>query len=226
MLIYKYTSSDAGKLIIENGSFRFSQIEILNDPFEVKPSFSLFKKSIKESVRNNPKMEADFKDKSYIERESIIQRTVQPTIDEAERNFGSFLVLSLTKKKENLLMWSHYADSHRGLVIGFDYDNPFFHQTKSPSITIARDVKYSNKRPVLFDYRELLAGEVLMEDYREYFLIKSLWWEYEEQVRMLTDITALKSVGKDRNNIDIYLLDFPKECLKKNNFRKSDEIRR
>ena len=47
MLVYKYTSSDAGKLIIENGSVRFSPIEVLNDPFEINPALALFKTSIR-----------------------------------------------------------------------------------------------------------------------------------------------------------------------------------
>jgi len=33
-----------------------------------------------------------------------------------------FGIFSLSKSKNNLLMWSHYADSHKGYCIGFDHE--------------------------------------------------------------------------------------------------------
>ncbi|MGN7986242.1 DUF2971 domain-containing protein [Pedobacter sp. 22226] len=35
---------------------------------------------------------------------------------------ASFGLLSLTSKADNLLMWAHYANSHRGFCVGFDRD--------------------------------------------------------------------------------------------------------
>ena len=37
-----------------------------------------------------------------------------------EDNAKNFGILSLTSKKDHLLMWSHYADSHKGFCVGFD----------------------------------------------------------------------------------------------------------
>lgn len=37
-----------------------------------------------------------------------------------EDNAKNFGILCLTSKRDNLLMWSHYADSHRGFCVGFD----------------------------------------------------------------------------------------------------------
>ena len=215
MLVYKYTSASAGKLIIENTSLRFSQIEVLNDPFEINPSLNLFKKSLKDLIRKYFESRTDdFKKLSFIEKESLIQKTAQPAIDTTIRNFKDYLILSLTKNEHNLLMWSHYADSHHGMVIGFDYDNYFFHQDGTHEISRCYDVKYSNKRPALFDYSKLQTGEVLIEDYRDYFLTKSNWWKYEEEIRIFASVRAATKVKKVVGGLDIYLFNFPRECLK------------
>jgi hypothetical protein len=111
-------------------------------------------------------------------------------------------------------MWSHYADSHKGVVIGFDHDNQFFHQTAHPQITCAYDVKYSDKRPEFFDFVNFWKMNISVDDYRIMLLTKSLHWEKEEEVRMFASPLAGKNVGKDKDNFDIYLFDFPKECIK------------
>ncbi len=41
-------------------------------------------------------------------------------------------ILSLTKKRENLVMWAHYALSHQGFVIAFDSQNAFFSSPARP----------------------------------------------------------------------------------------------
>jgi hypothetical protein len=188
----------------------------LNDPFELKPSFASYKKSIKDYVRNEFKLRAvDFDKLSYIEQESKIQKLISPSIDKMAESLKEFLILSLTKKEENLLMWSHYADSHRGLVIGFDYDNSFFHPTIDFKLSKPFEVKYSNNRPMFFNYDKIRARNAPFEDIRILLTTKSLWWEYEEEIRMFANPKATNSVGKDNYGFDIYLVNFPTECLKK-----------
>lgn len=41
-------------------------------------------------------------------------------------DFQDVGVLSFSEDNTNPLMWSHYADEHRGIVIEFDYDKPLF----------------------------------------------------------------------------------------------------
>ena len=43
------------------------------------------------------------------------------TLEHAPNVIG---VLSLSEKRDNLLMWAHYAAQHTGFVIGFDSENP------------------------------------------------------------------------------------------------------
>ena len=45
-------------------------------------------------------------------------------------------------------MWSHYADSHSGLVIGYEVDIPFFTSSEHNIVTIHDgDVVYSTSQP-------------------------------------------------------------------------------
>ncbi|MDQ6786886.1 MAG: DUF2971 domain-containing protein [Acidobacteriota bacterium] len=215
MLIYKYTSSFAGKLIVENGSIRFSQVEVLNDPFELAPSLDKFKSTIKNFVRNTQEFKDNTKNMTFIEKEASIQRIVQPSIDEILKQTKESVVLSLTKTPDNPLMWSHYADSHKGVVIGFDYDNYFFHQTEHPQITCSYDVNYSDVRPEFFDFVNFWNMNVSVDDYRNMLLTKSIEWKYEEEVRMFAHPTAATNKKQGKDGFDIYLFDFPKECLKK-----------
>lgn len=43
-----------------------------------------------------------------------------------QAKLGRLGILSLSENWDNILMWSHYADSHRGLVIGLDTRHRFF----------------------------------------------------------------------------------------------------
>ncbi|WP_214826490.1 DUF2971 domain-containing protein [Chryseobacterium sp. ISL-6] len=43
-------------------------------------------------------------------------------VENVNRNFG---IYSLTTKNSNLLMWSHYGNSHKGFCIGFNTEKLF-----------------------------------------------------------------------------------------------------
>lgn len=81
--------------VIESNSIGFSCIEDLNDPFE--GAALCFADETGEE--------------SHLAHNAFISRL--------SRNFG---VLSLTRNPLNALMWSHYGDDHRGVVLGFDVD--------------------------------------------------------------------------------------------------------
>lgn len=45
----------------------------------------------------------------------------------AQSTLGSkYGILCLAEAPDNLLMWAHYADCHRGFVVQFDDTHPFF----------------------------------------------------------------------------------------------------
>ena len=65
-----------------------------------------------------------------------------------------FGLLCFTKHWRNPVLWSHYADTHRGLCLGFEVDD-----------TVSVRVRYTAKRKTIkwpFQMSEDFAREVLM----------------------------------------------------------------
>ena len=91
------------RVFFDNFLIRASQRVSLNDPFEVLPS----KKWL---------------EKAYFERyEKDSEKDFDNLVKEMTRmNLNNMGMISLTEKSNNLLMWSHYADEHRGMVIEID----------------------------------------------------------------------------------------------------------
>ncbi|WEF10318.1 DUF2971 domain-containing protein [Pectobacterium actinidiae] len=93
--------------------------------------------------------------------------------------FVSFTrVLCLSEKNDNLLMWGHYADSHRGFVLEFDVNHSFFSQrrTQKDDFGYLRKVNYKKDIDIL----DPVSGNL-----SHHFLSKSQDWEYESEWRML-----------------------------------------
>lgn len=108
-------------------------------------------------------------------------------------------ICCFSKVKNNLLMWSHYAESHKGVVLGFDFDilKRMWHQFE--------DVNYQNE-PYLFDIKDInssLDNTVLR---------KSTDWEYEKEVRFIMERT--KNVAFNKNALTE--INFGTGCSKRN----------
>ena len=61
----------------------------------------------------------DFKTESHVE-DYLKRMLAQRIKDELDNELGSKGVLSLSEQWNSVLMWSHYADNHRGMCIEFD----------------------------------------------------------------------------------------------------------
>jgi len=128
--------------------------------------------------------------------------------EKANNNFGIFC---LTEKNDNLIMWSHYADSHRGFLIGFDSSHPFFDQktSKSDTIRALKPIIYSNKRLPLTLLNENGSEEAAAEELiSKFFYTKSTHWEAEREWRM---ILPLKDASKIVN--EFYLFNVPPSAI-------------
>ena len=84
-------------------------------------------------------------------------------------------VICLSGKNDNLLMWAHYADNHRGFCIGFDF-------SKAPIPLDVSSVTYSNDRPEL-DTEAMMKGLPQEDRARRVIFTKSKDWEYEDEFR-------------------------------------------
>ena len=167
----------------------------LNDPFECRPHFNwqnnpekiqkihnhLTKVAIE---RGHSKKSAKKLITQNIKKPGFIKDTISSSI---LRTFGEIRICSFTTKKENLLFWSHYADSHRGFCIEFD-------ATKMP-IAYAFKVHYQEDYPKVEYPRPTDARGFKPA------LIKSTSWEYEEEFRTIFVPVATKQPPNDGDSL-------------------------
>ncbi|HXQ37613.1 MAG TPA: DUF2971 domain-containing protein [Anaerolineales bacterium] len=114
-------------------------------------------------------------------------------------------LLSLSEIADNELMWAHYADSHRGLVLGFDEKHTFFNRrrTENDEFYFVRKVRYSDDPPVSL---ATIDGDALL-------ITKGTRWSYEREWRMLVplrDATRSVPIASDT----VHLFAFPPDALR------------
>lgn len=106
-----------------------------------------------------------------------IEKTILKSIREARKNqFDKVGVTCFSKNNSNLLMWSHYADSHKGICLEFD-------STLEP-FSKSFEVIYDSNIPVI-ESDLLFQEEHSLESFRKLLSFKSKDWEHEEEVRLL-----------------------------------------
>lgn len=91
-------------------------------------------------------------------------------------------VLCLSQNSNQPLMWAHYAESHRGLMLEFDTVHPTFNRKRSAGDEFGRlrPVSYSKVRPEMT--MQTLDGEKAFEVFA---LTKADQWSYEEEIRLI-----------------------------------------
>ncbi|KZN14449.1 hypothetical protein OA79_06210 [Marinomonas sp. TW1] len=111
-------------------------------------------------------------------------------------------VISLTESPDNLLMWSHYAEDHQGIVIELDIDqlDPFqlfnVAHIATSSDAMFDKVNYRKKRP----YDGSFLATSVQEIAKYYYLTKSDEWMYEKEWRYIIPFTSANRVYVDTKN--------------------------
>lgn len=173
MKLYKYMTPTTGQSFLKEPLLRITPRKCLNDPFEIKLSASTKAQMV------------------ALSNEDITANT--------EDYMNSHGVISLTETYDSLLMWSHYAKDHKGIVVEFDIDTeaPFslFHRSKPPknSGAIFSNVRYRKKRafldPITIKNTQLVG--------QHYFLTKSDEWIYEKEHRYIVPFTMANRIIVD-----------------------------
>jgi hypothetical protein len=138
------------------------------------------------------------------------QKVLPDLVDAGLRAFGEKLgVLCLSESPLEQLMWAHYADSHRGFVLEFDANHPFFKGTQSDpnDYSGVNKVVYSPERPQIEEF--LNEGNSL----NDFFFCKSSEWEYEKEWRMVRPVSN-SSQDLLIEGQKVHLFEYPFEALK------------
>ena len=190
-ILYKYRSLSGDDfkfthdIFIKNELY-FPHPDQINDPFDCKilPFLEgLTKEKLLEHLENiDPKR---VKDKGFdLEKaKKGVINTPLPVLQErlrrdlkSHREVG---VLSFSEKYSDILMWGHYADSHKGICMGFDFKELSF-TFKGP--VPPEQVKYPNDNE--YPKWNPFVDDVISQIDKIYFT-KARPWHYEKEWRVI-----------------------------------------
>lgn len=204
--VYKYLSPERSSYL-SNELLRFSQPDALNDPFELLPTISreqaanLLETYIRMS-KHKPKFSgsrnerraaeranasADRKFAKHLKENSDLIR--ERFFDDAKKSLNSKIgILSLSRRWDSALMWSHYTNAHTGFCVGFMREHLAFKHRGNPvdPTRMMNSVQYSDQRvPV-----SLIPGKPL--DMKVIYT-KSTDWSYEQEERVVAVLSDADS---------------------------------
>ncbi len=180
--LYKYRSMASVGLedIFQQRKLYLNDSKKFNDPFECRPVLTVHHSSLKREIYLKKLTRDRFPntDKRTIKK-LMKGKGPQLTNQEALRsNYIGFVstigIYCLSEKKDDLLMWSHYSDSHRGLCLEFkaSIENTLFWESFK--------VVYQEDYPTV---NIMDIGKA--EEFRKALLTKSSHWSYEQERRIL-----------------------------------------
>jgi hypothetical protein len=145
--VYKFLCSKYGISALKDKRLKISEIKNLNDPFDIAAIDT-----------TNPQF----------------ARALSMSIDQYKGMFG---LLCFSRNWDNLLLWSHYSASHKGICLGFDISEG------GPEPNYDMDVLY---QPNLLPYRR--PEDVNFDLVNRLLRTKHESWSYEQEVRMFVGL--------------------------------------
>lgn len=184
--LYKYRPiNDDTRDILRNGRLYFNTPGELNDPFEFKPVLcttyteASWRKAIREELAEGHPEYSDAQVKTALQESFDNLYPPSPTdLESFESRYRSRLkrigIFSVTEGSDSIVMWSHYAQRHKGLCLELDTD-------RLPEGTSCLPISYSRERPTinLFSDRKcanLVAATTKTDD-----------WKYEAEWRLIKE---------------------------------------
>ncbi len=199
-VLYKYCDTKGFKDILETLELKLPYISHVNDPFECLPfiycpddKVALNKRCLSAFEHDQRPIPANYEqllDDQFKtgELQNNLVDCHRKTLKEYNQTKGC--LLSVSKNAKETVMWAHYAERHKGGVIGIDFDN-IYPNTNSPLGIKMRSVDYSEDRPkinVLEEPEESVSDETIKKTVGT----KSIGWVYEKEYRTIFFVDKLE----------------------------------
>ena len=222
-MLYKYFHPERSSVVSDN-LVRFSQTPVLNDPFESAlllriDGHDALTGVLEDLLKKDMKckgMDCDDPANFNWMRQRLAELNWQVAQKFAPAYLGAKLtaklasgqgIFSLSRVNDNLLMWAHYSDSHRGFVLGIDESHPFFHSPNAlGQPTQPQNVVYSSRRVVNQPGDDRAYSQLMCR--------KSIDWAYEEEVRVFKNFPPVEAGSEPHPPDKIHLFSLPTECIK------------
>lgn len=211
-MYYKYVSSETLEKILTNKTILFNNPVNFNDPFDccfpgLSHSYkSKIKKVIKKEIKHNkyiPK-KISILDKEIDHLASEITEELKKLLNDLKKDWdgiiSEFKILCLTNDESNLLLWSHYADSHKGVVLGLNIDENIMKPCKVKYHTHDKRIETISKQLISelikiglrnefnnqnIKINENQLSEIFLNTLFNYLFIKRNEWNYEKELRIV-----------------------------------------
>lgn len=180
--LYKYRSMKSAIDFLKNSSIYFSNYKEFNDPFESACQKKLdftpqqyYDAFLRWGVSPITAMQkAEEVKLGHIDGKDLLRQATDIMLN-------GFTYFCMAEKPDNILMWSHYADSHKGVCFKFD---------------LLQDDTFINTAPVVYN-SEYLEFDTLNGNPAPIITHKSPEWQYEHEHRTITtDIKGLHQINK------------------------------
>lgn len=132
-------------------------------------------------------------------------------------------MVCLSQDKDNILMWSHYAQKHEGICV--EYDFKLLKEDPYNILEHLFPVVYKEKRIYKRDISSLIdshtdlsiavrdgtdyCGNECLDDILPMFLIKSTHWEYENEWRIIYTLKQMYDI----DNLKLYHQNLKLPCI-------------
>lgn len=177
--IYRYHSISTRTFIgLDKESVWFSHPSKFNDPYDSSAVF--FKDLMRAGWEDEMKKvnTTPFEIKQL--KKLIKEKEYTMNADFVEKGRDSIRVCCFTENKDSVLMWSHYADQHKGICVEYDF-------TSLP----ANDLRLKWLYPVIYSEILMNISEYINPDNLNPFMFmlssmhKFRAWSYEKEWRMM-----------------------------------------
>ncbi|ODV43420.1 hypothetical protein AWV79_17340 [Cupriavidus sp. UYMMa02A] len=188
---YKYRPMNGNAVarverIVLHNEIYFAPAATFNDPFDLRPVFSLEASLVRQRedyLRMSRKFQPHLTEEQHqadadrVMATSMNSTNIESTCAGLQAIHNHLIttgagVFSASTKRDDLLMWAHYADSHKGVCLEFDATSVF--------MAHAQEVKYSGDRTAINPYTD--SKDAMLE---KALLTKSDHWSYEFEWRLI-----------------------------------------
>ena len=188
--LYKYRDFSSRTLsMLENNELYFAISDSFNDPFDCRARKEFEFKDDEEFIRKWTPLEASQNNISIEDAHRFVKKMAeskQSKEDYIKRKselfqkivFQSFGICSFSEVPDDILMWSHYSDSHKGLCV-------VFNRSQDNMLAHSRPIEYPEDDEFPYINYWLGPNEPQLDEFEKIILTKSKHWKYEKEWRLI-----------------------------------------
>lgn len=198
--LYKYRKVNRHTYrIFTHNELYFPSPKKFNDPFDCKVDFSLnrhccdkdIKIHLEKAKQSNSAIDVEKEYNNAKRNKSDFLKYLKSTVSDLQAELWKNLgVMALSTKRDDILMWSHYGDEHKGICI--EFDRALLEKTISKCGLMDR-VRYTQDYLSFNKFNNAMPGHSEINQkkaFDAFVLRKSIHWEYEQEIRAIINVVV------------------------------------